>query len=234
MKKTNGLLITLSTLSLFIMPIQKVQAEGDVTSRADVQFVPNSEIVKPVDPGGGGVIDPNKPPTKGPLSLNYASDIAFGQHKKTRQEQLFYAQEDTITVTETSEKKQVVNFVQITDLRGTAGGWTLSVRQNGPLKKENGVAIIGAKLTLSARSVESMYGFKEAPSNLTIDQVLSEEGQAHEIVKAEKGTGVSTWNVLLGKSGQETSGISLSVPKAAVKETGIYTTNLTWILQDAL
>lgn len=233
MKKSKRLIIALCSLSFLGLATNQVLAV-DVNSEADVQFTPNSRPINPIDPGEGGDIDPNKPPTDGPLSINYASNIVFGAHKKTNDEQIFYATEDTITVSETGEKKQIPNFVQVTDLRGTATGWTLSVRQNGPLKKANGVAIVGSKLTVSAYSIGTLYGHQGVPSGLSKDVVLSEDGQSHEIVKAETGTGVSTWSAFLANENDPKSGVSLTVPKGAVKETGVYTTSLTWFLQDAL
>lgn len=234
MKKNKILMISFSSLVLLGLAVNHVSADTDVSSNADVGFKANNGPVNPVDPGGDEDIDPNLPPTDGPLSINYASNLVFGQQKKTLEEQVFYASEDTITISETGIKKQTPNFVQVTDLRGTATGWSLLVKQNGPLKKENGVAIVGGKLTLSARSIKSVYDFKEVPSGLATNVVLSEDGQSHEIVKAEAGTGISTWSAYLGNAGDLTSGASLTVPNGAVKETGIYSTSLTWVLQDVL
>lgn len=234
MKKNLLVSLTLSSLTIFSLLPLTAKANSEIRNRAEVEFKANSETVDPVDPDDGKTINPNKPPTKGPLSLNYASNVMFDKHKKTSKEQTFYAKADTITVSETDERKEVANFVQVTDLRGTATGWRLSVRQNGPLKKENGVAIVGGKLTVSARSIKSAYGFTNIPSKLSTNQVLSEDGQTHEIVVAEPGTGVSTWSIFLGDEEQTKSGISLTVPQGSVKETGVYSTSLTWFLQDVL
>lgn len=207
---------------------------NDLTSEADVRFKANTKPISPVDPGEGEEIEQNRPPTEGPLSINYASNLEFGKQKQALREQVFYAQEDQITVVSTKETKAVPNFVQITDLRGTASGWRLSVKQNGPLKKQNGAKLTGSSLVISADSVESMYGFTNKPTGVKQNQFLLEDGQAHEILNAEPGTGVSTWNIYLGKSGDFSSGVRLIVPHEGVPEVGRYTTSLTWVLTDAL
>lgn len=234
MKLNKRAMIVILTASYLFSGASYLAVENDLTSEADVTFKANTKPISPVDPGEGEEIDPNRPPTEGPLSINYASNLEFGKQKKALAEQVFYAQEDRITVRETQESKQVPNFVQITDLRGTASGWRLSVKQNGPLKKQNGAKLTGSSLVISAESVESMYGFTNKPTGLKQNQFLLEDGQAHEILNAEPGTGVSTWNVYLGKSEDFSSGVRLIVPREGVPEVGRYTTSLTWVLTDAL
>lgn len=218
----------------FMLNVQQTHAE-DITGRAKTEFQPNPNVVPPVDPGDNQDITPIHPPTAGPLSINYASDISFGQHKKQRKDETFYAKEDTVTVISSGEKRTYPNFVQVTDLRGTASGWLLSVRQNGPFKNEKNEALTGAKMQLTAYSAVSQDGMPQKPTGLTKNQVLSDDGSTfHPIVKAEAQTGIGMWTIFLGEPNKEASGISLSVPKNVPKAKGKYTTTLTWSLQDAL
>ena len=234
MKLNERAVISIVAASCLFSGTSYLAVGNDLTSEANVTFKANTKPISPVDPGDGEEIEPNRPPTEGPLSINYASNLEFGKQKKALREQVFYAQEDQITVVSTKETKAVPNFVQITDLRGTASGWRLSVKQNGPLKQQNGAKLTGTSLVISAESVESMYGFTNKPTGLKENQFLLDDGQAHEILNAEPGTGISTWNVYLGKSGEFSSGVHLIVPHEGVPEVGRYTTSLTWVLTDAL
>lgn len=233
MKQYYSYLLFLIVMSSFVaLPL--VEA---TTTEGEVEFQANGKVINPIDPEGDGgeTINPNKPPTAGPLSINYASNIHFGSQTKNKQAQVYFAQEDVIKVKHNQAEKSVPNFVQITDLRGSASGWTLSVRQDGPLKNPGGMPINGAKLTISVREVVSAYGFSEAPTGLKQEVSLTDDGQTtFQLVQAEKGTGVSTWSVFLGKSNEAESGISLKVPENEPQENGIYTTSLTWFLQDTL
>lgn len=234
MKLNERAVISIVIASCFFLGTSYVAAGNDLTTEANLLFRANNKPINPVDPGEGEEIEPNRPPTEGPLSINYASNLEFGKQKKGRTEQVFYAQADQITVASTKETKAVPTFVQITDLRGTASGWRLSVKQNGPLQKQNGAKLTGSSLVISAESVESMYGSTNKPRGLKQNQFLLEDGQAQEILNAEPGTGVSTWNIYLGKNGEFSSGVRLIVPHEGVPEVGRYTTSLTWVLTDAL
>lgn len=240
--KTKSFLAECSVLTLFfvsfvtIKPVQ-VGAEGEVQGKATTTFKENGEVVSPVDPEeeDDKEIDPTHPPTAGPLSINYVSDIRFGKQSIPAQEQIFYAANDTITQVASKEKKEIPNFVQVTDLRGSASGWTLSVRQNSPFMNEKGELLTGAKLKLSAVSVVSQYGLTNTPTGLIKDQVLSDDGKTFfEIVKAEAGTGTGRWNIYIGSEKDTTDNVSLTVPKNEPKKGGKYTTSLTWLLQDGL
>lgn len=234
MKLNESAVVCIILASCLFSGTTYLAAGNDLTSEANVTFKANTKPIRPVDPGEGEEIEANRPPTEGPLSINYASNLEFGKQKKALGEQVFYAQNDQITVASTKELKTVPNFVQITDLRGTASGWRLSVKQNGPLKKQNGAKLTGSSIVISAGNVESMYGFPDKPTGLKKNQLLLEDGQSHEILNAEPGTGVSTWNIYLGKSGDLSSGIRLIVPDEGVPEVGRYQTSLTWVLTDAL
>lgn len=228
-KSTLSLVILFSSLTL---ASTNALADNTVEGRSDVGFSSNNGIIQPVDPDEDIDIEPNYPPTAGPLSINYASSIEFGQHKRTLKEQTFYAKPDTVTIVSTQEKKEYPAFVQVTDLRGTGAGWTLSVKQNGGLKNTKGTELVGSELRLSAVKVESQHGMKGNPSLLANKQLLSDDTQP--VVKAEKGDGMGTWNIYLGQPKSDKQDIELKVPTKAVTEVGRYTTSLAWFLQDAL
>lgn len=207
----------------------------DVQSDATVGFQANNNPLKPIDPEIEKPIVPVQPPNKGPLGLSYASNISFGKKSSKNEQEVFFAKLDTVTNEETGEKKDYPNFVQVWDLRGKATGRDLSVRQNGQLHDGKGNQLEGAYLTISARSIVSHSGMKESPTGLKTEQKLVADGSAtQDIVKAESGTGVGAWSVFLGEELSPTDAITLTIPKSTKKVPGVYSTTLTWFLQDVL
>ncbi|MBP1040264.1 WxL domain-containing protein [Vagococcus sp. BWB3-3] len=203
----------------------------DVDGKAETEFQANNGPVAPVDPDEGNEVVPVYPPTNGPLSLSYAADLEFGSHKFNGKESSFLAENYTVTQVATNKAKQYPPFVQINDLRGSGAGWTLAVKQNSPLAKENGVEIANSQFKISALSAESPHGMTQQPSTLYSKNV-SNNGETVPIISAKEGEGMGTWTIFLGDMGSQNP--ELSVPLASVKETGRYQTSLTWILQDVL
>lgn len=228
--KQSFFIISLTTLAL-AAPIFAVAQ--DVAGDATTTFEANKSTLTPKDPEEDKDIVPIYPPTPGPLSINYASSVNFGKQKVTASERTFYASADTLTKTETGATRQSPNFVQVTDLRGTGTGWTLSVRQNGPLKNEKGTTLSGAKLSVSAVSVKSQYGEADIVTDMP-ERVLDETGSKQAIITTPEESGMGTWNVYLGAESDPTKAFKLVVPKDQPKESGKYTTSLTWVLEDVL
>lgn len=227
--KSKLFLASIATLAFIAVPVSAQDVNGDATTK----FKANEGVQLPKDPEDDKEIVPIHPPTAGPLSINYASDISFGKQEVTGTQQTFYATSDTLTKTETGETRQSPNLVQVTDLRGTAAGWTLSVRQNGPLKNEKGTNLSGATLSVSAYSVKSQHGEADIVTKVK-EQVLDESGSKQAIVTTPKGSGMGTWNVYVGAEGDTSKAVKLVVPKDQPKESGKYTTSLTWLLEDVL
>lgn len=231
MKSSTLFITSVATLILAYVP-QSVLAQ-DVTGDASTRFKANEAIQTPKDPEDDEEIVPIYPPTAGPLSINYASSVNFGKQEVSGSERTFYAASDTVIKTQTGETRQTPNFVQVTDLRGTGAGWTLSVRQNGPLTNDNNVTISGARLSISAISVKPQHGEAEMVTEMN-EQTLDENGNKQAILTSPEGSGMGTWNVYLGSENDATKAIKLVVPKNQPKEKGNYTTSLTWLLEDVL
>lgn len=231
MKYSTLFLTSLAVLALIAVPLS---ASGqDVTGDASTKFKANEAVQPPKDPEDDKEIVPIHPPTAGPLSINYASNVSFGTQKATDSQRTFYAEPDILTKTETGVTRQSPNFVQVTDLRGTGTGWTLSVRQNGPLQNEKGTALSGAILSVSAVRVKSQHGESDIVTELK-EKRLDENGSKQAVITSPEGTGMGTWNVYLGSENDATKAIKLVVPNDQPKENGKYTTSLTWLLEDVL
>ena len=221
---------------------------GKMNSLTDVTFTENSEVTKPINPIDSEeevTKDPNDPKnpddpenpednnhedgTQGPLSIDYVSNFHFGKHNISGSDQVYYAKLDTVKGKDGN--KEVPNFVQVTDNRGTNKGWKLTVKQNGQFKAAE-TELTGAELKLSNPFVNSATDKKFAPAAKEV--TLNPDGSTQEVTIAEAGNGMGTWTTAYGKDNVEgTKSVSLSVPgtTAKVKDTK-YKTSLTWTLED--
>ncbi|AAU19475.1 WxL domain-containing protein [Bacillus cereus] len=229
---------------------------GKMNSLTDVTFTENSEVTKPINPidseeevtTTGNPDDPKDPKdpknpddpdnpednnhedgTQGPLSIDYVSNFHFGKHNISGSDQVYYAKLDTVKAK--SGNKEVPNFVQVTDNRGTNKGWKLTVKQNGQFKAAE-TELTGAELKLSNPFVNSATDKKFSPTAKEV--TLNPDGSTQEVTIAEAGNGMGTWTTAYGKDNVEgAKSVGLSVPgtTAKVKDTK-YKTSLTWTLED--
>lgn len=228
---------------------------GQVTSAAlpaaqydtsvNVHFIENDEIVEPVDPtnpGGDPVTpgedpldpDPIEPGTPGPLSIDYASHLNFGEVKKSGNEATYYAKPVTITFTDTEGVQQTgkrAPWVQVTDSRGTKTGWTLQVKQEAQLTHETGSQLNGAVIQLgkgivnSASSIDGVQSFAISFQNFNA---------LYDVMGAQDGSGAGTFVNMFGVlENDEAKDVTLTVPQDLKIEDGKYFTHLTWVLTDA-
>lgn len=182
--------------------------------------------IDPENPGGG---------TAGPLSIDFASSFDFGKQKISVKEETYFAD-----VQRYSDGTSGPNYVQVTDKRGTAAGWSLSVTQLEQFKAgENMLA--GAELTLGNQGLNSVVGDAYKPTIKNVSQTLV-PGEKTDLVSADVNKGMGTWLLYFGEQ-KETDAVitadgaksvSLKVPGAAIKLKDMkYSTQLNWVLTDA-
>ncbi|MBC2175792.1 WxL domain-containing protein [Listeria booriae] len=209
---------------------------GTLGSKADVNFIPNDTITNPVDPtdpdGPGPItpVDPDHPAgTAGPLSIDYISNIHFGEQKISGNNEVYKAQLDQIKVGVDETIKDVPNFVQVTDNRGSNAGWHLTVKQDGQFTN-GGSELTGAVLAFTNPTVNSA---SESDAPEVSDFALNPEGIASDVMNAEENEGMGTWVEMFGSDNQEAAeSITLSVPGKTSKVPGKYEATLTWELTD--
>lgn len=211
---------------------------GSITSDADMIYEKNTDITNPIDPTDpGNEITPNpdeprQPGTAGPLSIDFASNLHFGQQKMSGKQETYYAKLTQVVETKTGAKKDVPNYVQVTDNRGTNSGWHLTVKQNGQLK--NGTNVLeGAQISLLNSTLVTLHDGEKPTANalVTLDAI---SGDAAEIVNAKNGSGSGTWANLFGKDISEAAkSVKLVVPGKTKKVEGSYKTTLTFELIDS-
>lgn len=179
--------------------------------------------VDPNDPDNPVVPDePNEPNTNGgELMITYASNLNFGNHEKNGTS--WNALPDTV-----NGGVAITPFVGTKDSRGSdRKGWVLTAKQDDSFKDAEGNELSGAELTFRNLFYADREGAPEVtPGEITLNNT------AQDIAIANSSQGVGSWSVGLGNLGEDgtTNGVTLSVPATTAKNTGSYTTTVTWEL----
>ncbi|MEI5991623.1 WxL domain-containing protein [Enterococcus crotali] len=158
-----------------------------------------SDVVDPENPGNQ--IDPGESPhTTGPLRIDYVSSLNFNkaliQKKERKYEALAQQFHD-----ETTPRG---SYIQITDQRGAATGWTLQVKQrtqfNNPvIQNKEEQSLVGAYLSLDKGWANSSGTSK--PPTVTRETIgLNAIDTAYEVATAIPNTGRGVWTIEFGAS----------------------------------
>lgn len=209
-------------------------------TEAKVTFLKDEDtgnIVDPDNPNGGGDgdggVDPVDPtnPNGAELMISYASNLNFGTQSKSATSWNALA-DKAYANEEQTEIREVTPFVATKDSRGTSRqGWSLQAKQDDVFKDGSGAVLVGAELSLSNLRYADLKG---APNASEGKIVLGEE--AKEISLAGTDEGIGAWSLALGslgdagEQGRTTNGVTLSVPSTSAKNTGTYSTTVTWSL----
>lgn len=209
-------------------------AGEDQTLPTDPENPDPSEPVKPVDP-----TDPDgpNPGTPGPLSIDYASSFDFGQNKIANVDETYFAKAQEFYEGHLHGEYRG-NYVQVTDNRGTLGGWTLSLKQEGQFKNNEAKKykeLVGAQISLSDSVAETISEGVVSP--IVTNVQLDPEGASTVIMTAGEGAGSGTWVDRFGNAEavngeQKNKAVTLKVPGKTPKEAVKYMTKLTWTLAD--
>ncbi|MBC1985955.1 WxL domain-containing protein [Listeria sp. FSL L7-0478] len=217
----------------------------------------------PVDPNPV-IPDPTDPPigTDG-LWILAVSDWDFGTHNVSTLSSGsldVHAADDTISTYvdtngngqqdlpgEVTVAKDVTPYAQISDVRGTNTGWTLSV--TGSEFKDSSTpakTIPGATLTIPKSTVDSATSTAQPPTgydNVTISMtggaavpvMAAKDKQTATPTNFSDDEGMGTWTDSFGSaavSANNTSKPKLSIPQNVVVADGTYESTLTWTLSD--
>ncbi|MEN2667584.1 WxL domain-containing protein [Listeria aquatica] len=239
-RKLTSLLLVSICLTVFLPESLVFSASWNQTtnSKADMFYTKNAGETKPVDPDHPSEevepdsIPPANPGTKGPLSIDFASNIQFGSHEITGQTENYFAALTPVKVLASGISKKVPNYVQVTDNRGTLGGYRLTVKQNGQLRSDQAV-LEGAEMVLLNSTLKSATSRKTPQSFQKI--VLDATGEnASDVIVAKAGTGAGTWvNTFGTDTEQARKSIQVILPKETKKQAGHYRTTLTWEMIDS-
>jgi hypothetical protein len=114
------------------------------------------------------------------------------------------------------------------DLRGTAAGWDLRVKQNDVFKNDKAVAnkeLTGAILTLN--------GVLDSNASTTGADATANTGVALDTLNSDKVLMTAAVGKGNGKNVADIAKSQLMVPKTTARATGSYSTTLTWSLNTA-
>ncbi|MDH4596603.1 WxL domain-containing protein [Listeria innocua] len=260
-----GLIVTPVLSEDFASAATKVDKDTKGTIKFDKSTTPTPEPVTP-DPTETDPVVPspdNPPVSSDGLWILAISNWDFGTQSVASLSSGildFYAEDDTLsTYTDTngngqqdlpgeaSVSKKVTPYAQISDLRGTNTGWTLSVTANEfkddsiPAKK-----IKGAQLTIPKSTVATVNSTAKAPTgydNITIPMtglstvpvMAAKDKQTATPTNFSDDEGMGTWTDSFGsaaKNATQTTKPKLSIPQNTVIEDGTYQSKLTWTLSD--
>ncbi|EDN9049849.1 WxL domain-containing protein [Listeria monocytogenes] len=265
---------SLLALGLIVAPVLSGDFASAATSvtkdskgivKFDKSTTPDPDPVNPdpVDPDPV-IPDPTDPPvgTDG-LWILAVSGWDFGTHNVSSLSSgalNVHAADDTISTYvdangngqqdlpgEVSVTKKVTPYAQISDVRGTNTGWTLSV--TGSAFKDSSTpakTIPGAELTIPKSTVSSATSTAQAPTGYDSVTISMTGGAAVPVMAAKDmqtatptnfndDQGMGTWTDSFGSqavSATDTSKPKLSIPKNVVVADGTYQSTLTWTLSD--
>lgn len=186
--------------------------------------------VTPTNPDG---TDPN-PGTAGPLSIDFASSFGFDKQKITTKDEVYNAKAQML-----SDGTLRPNYLQVTDKRGGAKGWTIQVKQETQLtsatskNKLDGALISianGEAVSASTSKVPSVLNATGQKLNLSIN--ADGEGVSQEIMAAKADEGAGTWVYRFGDDTTKDTSVTLSVPGSTTKYAEEYAAEVTWTLAD--
>lgn len=151
------------------------------------------------------------------LSVTDNTNLSFGSN--------------TISTTDATLNASTTPTVEVSDLRGTNAGWSLTVAQGQQFNTAtdaSGSALTNAALTVASTKVSSDSTVNTGNATLTPGTTTSgttTNGAAGTVASASDGDGNGISTFTFGSS-------TLAVPGATTKLAKAYTTTLTWNLGD--
>ncbi|MGX4687027.1 WxL domain-containing protein [Vagococcus sp. JNUCC 83] len=248
----------LSVITLTAVSGVVLAADPSTTSKGSVGFSAASTNPKPFDPS-----DPTVPPkevdenpdgsgkgTTGTLRFDRVPNFNFENIQIGSVDQTANVLEEKFAIKGSDPKEEFYSAptVEITDVRGTAAGWTAFVKTDGKLVSGTSGTpeITGYTLKLNKGVASSYSGVTTALPTVSTGISLNETPQI--FAQAAAGTGTASWGISYydsstgeqGKPKKNTTdtpvasdAVTLSVPQGAtMHENETYTTTLTWYLSD--
>jgi hypothetical protein len=242
LKKLSALLLVgtfvLSTLTVSAAPIE-------YGSNGQVTFKPNDDITDPLDPldptepvSPIDPTDPNGEPdpgTPGPLSIDFASSLDFGEQTIASTTKTYFAREQMV-VDNSGATVARPNYVQVSDNRGAGTtGWKLVVKQNGQFKtsvESTSVELANAQIKFANAALTTTSLNTSLNPTIVAGFTLNPNGAEQVVMEAAEGKGIGTYLTNWGSAANAADSISLEVPSGQIYAQK-YTTSLTWTLTTA-
>lgn len=203
MKKDEKFLMIAGTfliaILLFFVSDQSVYGEDRMSGGGHISFTGESDkgIVDPENPEVE--VDPGpSPSTKGALRLDFVPQLNFYRNKLVGKDMIYPVNAQLFR----DETPARGNFVQVSDNRGAALGWTLQLRQE--VQFQNSIdpnnQLNGAFLSLDKSWANSSRTGIEAPIVSKDVILLNRIGETYNLAQAKSGGGVGSWSISFGAS----------------------------------
>ncbi len=149
---------------------------------------------------------------RGPLSIDFASSLIFGEAEISHEDATYYAKPQTFTQDDGTTVDRP-NFIQVTDKRGTFEGWTLKVKQENQfaVKDDPTKELTGAQLSFTNGNLVSSTDAQYAPKFQKSFDLIPGQAQIAP-VEAAADQGMGTWIYRFGDDKEMAKSIALSVP----------------------
>lgn len=208
-KYKNVVFSLLLSIGLIVCPIfvqgEALEGEGmvEVTGQGMTPPTDPEEPGKQVDPGPG-------PHTTGSLRIDFVSSLNFGQQEITKSHRIYPSMAQLFH----DDTKARGYYIQVTDERQRADGWTLQVKQekqftNTVIQKTDEKELRGAVLSFDKGHADSLGASVMKAPEVTRDTIaLHAIGESYDVAKAEPGSGMGIWTIEFGHSGKEDSEIA--------------------------
>ncbi|WP_207696211.1 hypothetical protein DOK67_0002058 [Enterococcus sp. DIV0212c] len=218
-------LLTVGSLQLEVKADEKDGEPAGADSQVKIKMLQGDETITHPPVGGTDPEDENNPGTgnKGVLTIDRVPNINFGE----------------ININGSDQAEYAVNtnpYAQVTDVRGSSEGWTLSVKADD-FKSANGqFELKGAALSLN--DGEAVTASTGNSVTKPVAQSVTLGSSFKPIMSATKGTGEGTW-MLSWKNSEVTDEnktnpkIKLAILGGTAKANTEYSTTVYWNLEAA-
>ncbi|MEI5995562.1 WxL domain-containing protein [Candidatus Enterococcus mansonii] len=244
--------ITLTTAALLVSTAvlgatQAFAADPTTDTNATVSFkaddLGDGSSTDPTDPEGGGIVPgPGEgSSTTGPLRFDFVPNFSFGEQKISGGDKSYHplmvSTFKVVDGVQTTDKKYVPHYVQVTDNRGTNEGWSVTASRTDFKTPDEGDEILGATLTLTNGVVK---GNKDADLTLipAIPQSVEISNTPSNVMTAAKDKGMGSWVTSFGsEAGTEATdvnpNVTLAVAAKSKKYAKAYSSTITWTISAA-
>lgn len=185
------------------------QAETSIqTGGGHIEFTGETGDGLVKDPENPGTtVDPgDSPKTTGPLRIEFVPTLNFHANRITKKDAV-YPVNAQLFHDGTSARG---NFIQISDYRGEAKGWTLQLRQETQFQNTSTAnrQLDGAVLSFDKSWVNSTQPDNLAPTVSKEVIRLDNIGDTYNLAEATEGTGSGTWAISFGASAENPKGVT--------------------------